>query len=297
MMTPDERAYYASHSGMSDPGDRARLLEAMPLDPAALVAAVSGVVLHRTFVAPLGITPPLGSADDVACRTMRNILERILARDAAPLDVRRPPERRFIGICRDYALVACAALRQHGVPARLRVGFANYFTPGYYEDHWVCEYDAGNGWRLLDPELSEPVRAHFKIAFAPYDVPRDAFLVGGDAWLRVRRGLVDPSRCGVSSIGVLGAGFVAGSVLRDLAALNKREMLAWDAWGITRGIRPSDAIPEATAARLDELATLIADPYADWKAIREIYGRDDFRVPPVVLSFGPTGPTEVSVPE
>ena len=295
-MTPEEHAYYASHSGTSDPGDRAPLLGPLPSEPAALIAAVSGLVLHRAFVAPLGIVAPPGSDDDVECRTMSKILDRILSRDAAPLDVPRAPERRFIGICRDYALVACAVLRHHGVPARLRAGFARYFTPGYHDDHWVCEYHAGDRWRLLDPELSERVRAHFTIAFSPADVPRDQFLVAGDAWRGVRRGLIDPATCGVSWERILGEGFVATSVLRDLAALNKREMLAWDAWGIVRGQRPGDSIPEETAVQLDALAARTAGPDLDWAAIREVYECDGVRVPPAVLSFRRTGPAEVTVP-
>src|SRR5881296_2904531 len=137
-MKPGEREYYVAHGKISDPGERARLLSAMPSDPERVVSAVSALVLHRLFV--------------------------------AALDVPRTPERRFIGICRDYTLLACAVLRQHGVPARARVGFANYFTPNFNEDHWVCEYHGGDRWRLLDPELSERVRAYFKIPFTPSDV-------------------------------------------------------------------------------------------------------------------------------
>ena len=250
-MTPDERAYYVSHSKISDPGDRARLLDAMPSDPARLVSVVSSLVLHRGFVEPLGITPPPGSDDDVESRTIPRILERILSRDAAPLDVVRPPERRFIGICRDYTMLACAVLRHHGVPARARVGFAGYFTPDFFEDHWVCEYYADGRWRLLDPELSARVRHYFKVTFPPTDVPRDGFLTAGDAWLRVRRGEIDPARCGVSAIGVAGAWFVAASVVRDLAALNKREMLEWDYWGIARDFRPGVTPADAVLARID----------------------------------------------
>src|ERR1700737_3686009 len=203
-MPPAEHRYYPPQSRVSDPEERAALLDALPADPGRLVAAVSGLVLHPLFVGPLGITPAAGSEDDVECRRLPRILDRIVARDPAPLDVARPPERRFIGICRDYALLACAALRHHGVPARLRVGFATYFTPGYLEDHWVCEYHAGDRWRLLDPD----------------DVPRDAFLVAGDVWQRTRAGAIDPETCGVPRIGIVGRGFIAASVVRDLAALN-----------------------------------------------------------------------------
>src|SRR5690349_14106624 len=129
-MTPDERRYYATQSRVSDPEERAALLDALPADPGRLVAAVSGLVLHPLFVGPLGITPAAGSEDDVECRRLPRILDRIVARDPASLDVARPPEHRFIGICRDYALLACAALRHHGVPARLRVGFATLLHPG-----------------------------------------------------------------------------------------------------------------------------------------------------------------------
>ena len=238
-MTPEERRYYATQSRVSDPEDRGTLLAALPAEPAGLVPAISGLVLHTLFVRPLGITAPAGSEADVESRSVPRILDRILERDAAPLDVARPPERRFIGICRDYALLACAALRQHRVPARVRVGFAAYFTPGYLEDHWVCEYHADDRWQLLDPELAPRVRAHFGIAFDPADVPREAFLVAGEVWRRVRAGAIDPATCGVSSIGVGGHGFIAASVARDLAALNKREMLAWDVWGLPLGSAPA----------------------------------------------------------
>ena len=62
-MTPDERRYYATQSRVSDPEERAALLDALPADPGRLVAAVSGLVLHPLFVGPLGITPAAGSEE------------------------------------------------------------------------------------------------------------------------------------------------------------------------------------------------------------------------------------------
>jgi transglutaminase superfamily protein len=294
-MTPAERAFYTTQSRMSDARERTPLLEALPRDPRHLVAAVSGLILHRLFVQPLAVTPPPESVDDVECRTVSRMLDRILARDPSPLDAARPLDRRFIGICRDYALLACSALRHHGIPARLRVGFAAYFTPGFHEDHWVCEYHAGDRWRLLDAELGDRVRAHFGIGFDPTDVPRDAFLVAGEAWGRARRGTVDPDTFGVSAIGIAGVRFLASSVVRDLAALNKREMLAWDVWGLSRRLAPGAPIPEPAATRLDAVAALTAAPDADWSALRELHDEEDLRVPPVVLSFTDRGPVEVAV--
>ncbi|HJR01297.1 MAG TPA: transglutaminase-like domain-containing protein [Methylomirabilota bacterium] len=292
-MIPEERAFYTTQSRMSDAGERTPLLAAFPRDPARPVAAVSRLVLQ--FVAPLAVTPSPESADDVECRAMSRMLDRILARDASLLDAARPLERRFIGICRNYALLACSALRHHGIPARLRVGFAAYFTPGLHEDHWVCEYHAGDRWRLLDAELSDRVRAHFGVDFDAADVPRDVFLVAGEAWARARRGALDPGTCGVSAIGISGPQFLASSVVRDLAALNKREMLAWDVWGLARGLAPGAPIPERTATRPDAVATLIAAPDPGWRALREAYEDEGLRVPRVVLSFTDRGPIEVAV--
>ena len=296
-MTSDERAYYTSHSAVSDPGEMARLLDAMPADPERLVAAVSGVVLHRLFLTPLGLTVPAHAQDDLDSRLLRTILERIVARDSAALDSPRPPERRFIGICRDYALMACAVLRHHAIPARVRVGFATYFQPGLYDDHWVCEYHLDGQWRLLDAELSERVRRHFAIAFPSSDVPRDRFLVAGDVWRRIRRDALDPDVCGVGSERLTGAWFVGAAVVRDLACLNKREMLGWDYWGTALDFSgPGSQVSDAAAAQLDAVAAVIGAGEPDWKVLRELYeGSEALRVPSVVRSFGPAGPKEVPV--
>lgn len=103
--------------------------------------------------------------------------------------------------------------------------------------------------------------------------------------------------CGVASVGLAGAWFVAGSVVRDLAALNKREMLPWDYWGIARELRPGVSVSAATATRLDAVAALTANQEPHWEALREIYEPDAaLRVPAVVLSFPGGAPIEVAVP-
>ena len=61
------------------------------------------------------------------------------------------------------------------------------------------------------------------------DVPRDQFLVAGDAWQLCRAGKADPMDFGI--LDLFGWWMIAGNVVRDLAALNNREMLPWDCWG------------------------------------------------------------------
>ncbi len=268
----------------------------MPKDSQGLLDAVGGLVFHRAFVEPAGIVCPSESADDAESRKMPMMLRRILSRDSGSLDKKRLPEKRLIGVCRHYALLACSVLRHQGIPARLRVGFADYFDPDFWDDHWVTEYWDGSDWRLMDPELTPGVCRHFGVSLDPCDVPRDRFLTAGSAWLDIRSGHTDPAKCGVSSVGITGEWFVASSVVRDLAALNKREMLPWDYWGIARDMGPGITLSEKRIVRIDSLAKLIAEPNLDWKTLRETYDHnDELQVPAFIISFPQGVPIEVAV--
>ena len=298
-MTPAERAFYIAQSTTSDPGEFANLLATLPADPRRVVGAVSGLLLHPVFLERRRVDHPHAHGSDAEVRPARELLRRIVQRDARPLGVARPYERRVIGTCRHYALLATTILRHHGLPSRLRVGFATYFVRGFYEDHWLCEYWDGHTWRLLDAELDhEAIAKEYAIHFPPSDVPRDRFLTAGEAWRALRRRTIDGETCGVSFIpAVRGAWFVGASILRDLAALNMRELLPWDYWGLAREFcGPGTTIPPAAAARLDEIAALTAGLAPEWQALRATYeAADDLRVPPTVLSFPGGKPIEVPV--
>jgi len=138
------------------------------------------------------------------------------------------------------------------------VGFADYFTPDFLEDHWVCEYHDGSAWRLLDAELSDAARRQFKIDFPTHDVPRDRFVSAGGAWIAARQGRLDPVRMGVSRVGVSGLWFAAASLLRDAAALTVQELLDWDYWGPARDFGPRTSISPSWMGRFDLLAADLA---------------------------------------
>lgn len=279
---------YARHSRWTEPGGFADLLRSLPAEPAGLPELVGGLVLH-----PLFLRDGLASREP-QLRSVRDIVGAILGKDPRPLTEMREPDKRVLGTCRNYALLACAILREHRIPARLRVGFADYFTPAFAEDHWVCEYYHGDVWRLLDAELTRETQRQFGIAFDPAAVPRDRFLAAGPAWLALRRGERDPARFGVSAIGIAGFWFVASSLLRDVAALNREEMMPWDFWGPARDLRPDAEITPDCLVRFDRLADALA---------REPQGSDDASsiaaefpwtaLTPSVLSFPQGKPVEV----
>lgn len=183
--------------------------------------------------------------------------------------------------------------RHQGIPVRARVGFATYFSPGFHTDHEVVEWwDAGEQrWKLLDPELSDRHVAHFKIGFDPFDVPRDAFLVGGRAWQVCRSGEADADMFGLDPRAPQPRGmrFVRGHVVQDLAALNKVELLLWDIWGLM------DAPPDTAVSLLDDVAerTLAGDSLTD---LQRLYALPGLAVPPRVQCLSPArGPHEAVV--
>jgi hypothetical protein len=162
------------------------------------------------------------------------------------------------------------------VPARARCGFANYFDPRRWLDHWVCEVwdEISAGWKLVDAQLDVVQRSACKIDFDPLDVPRSRFLVAGEAWQRCRAGELAPERFGIFDLS--GEYFIAGNVLRDLAAFAKLEMLPWDVWSPmwNAGEAPPasllSAIDHAAAAlSADDVAGAIARTfYLDHRALQ-----------------------------
>jgi hypothetical protein len=78
---------------------------------------------------------------------------------------------------------------------------------------------------LFDAQIDDRQRELFGIAFDTADISRDQFVVAGDAWSLCRSGKADPSAFGI--LNTRGLWFIAGNIIRDVAALNNREMPPW----------------------------------------------------------------------
>ena len=53
---------------------------------------------------------------------------------------------------------------------------------------------------LVDAQLDGPQCKAFRPDFDPLDVPRDRFIIAGDAWQMCRRGRADPDQFGLSLV-------------------------------------------------------------------------------------------------
>jgi Transglutaminase-like superfamily len=223
----DDFGYYRSHSRITEPGAGRYLLTSLPADPAALATLIGGVLVHRDEAWRFGFTLPERRRDEANTRYVEAILAHL-----GTLDERRP-EQRFAGTCRDFAVLLCALLREAGVPARPRGGFARYLADGFFDDHWVVEaWNDDRGWYLVDAQVASAPKGTYTDVVDPLDVPRDAFLVGGQAWQECRDGRRALDRIGTSAAGLTGLWEVQGNLVRDLANLNRVETLPWDDWGL-----------------------------------------------------------------
>lgn len=201
------------------------------------------------------------------------LVEALLRLDPAPVDVPREASNRIVGTCRHFAVLSCAFLRYRGIPSRVRCGFATYFQVGQGLDHWITEYWSGieSRWVRIDSEiLGGEVLEH------PEDLRPGEFLSGGEAWSSFRRGDIDATTFGVFGTDNWGAAEIRGNAVKDLAALNKFEMLPWDEWG-----RMTDAYEGNTGPDYDELLDAVAAACAtdDSRVASQLYKHVDLQVP------------------
>jgi len=90
--------------------------------------------------------------------------------------------------CRSQAILLSATLKAKDIPARARSGFAKYIrNNGVGVDHWIAEYYnvTFKRWVLVDADMCGS-----ETDFDIYDIPRDNFIFGAEAWLGFRNGTI-----------------------------------------------------------------------------------------------------------
>ena len=278
-------AFYSAQGRMTSPGRHKSLFDGLPSGAGALAAVAQGQIVHEFLTKLYGFELSDERRATVHVRPVEEILDHIAAVDSRPLTAAREPHARFVGDCRHFTVFTVAMLRAQGTPARARCGFGGYFGTGMFQDHWVCEYwnDEAGGWVLADAQLDETQRRLFGIDFDPLDVPRDGFVVAGQAWQQYRAGEADPASFGLSAIKEGGDWWIAANLVRDVAALNNMEMLPWDVWGVMP--KPGDPIDGEALELFDRLAELTQDPDFPQPRLTDAYESDDrLRVPGSVFN-------------
>lgn len=267
-------AYFAAAGPLTElTTDQSELIRGLALGPEGLCRVVQGLLVSPPDAAGVGLSEQRMAERNT--RPASALLRRALDLDElTPLTEPRPLDRRVVGTCRHFAVLATALLRAVGVPTRARCGFATYFVPPQKVDHWVVEYWSSEQlrWIRADPEYLDlptpgPARTD--------DLRPGEFLTAGEAWQLIRSGREDPMEFGVFGTENWGAGEVRGNAMRDLASVARKiEMLPWDEWGPM-----NDSYEGRTGADfdrlIDQLAAATDDP--DTFDLQPIY--DQLAVP------------------
>lgn len=269
-----EYDFFATPDVTTDLSAHAKLVAALPSDPAALGEIVRGLLLHNSFAALSGMEFPPERMADMKRVGAATIIQRILELDSRQLDEERPPQSRMIGFCYHFALLHCAFLRAKGVPARARCGFAAYFRPDAWIDHWVCEYWDGQKWALNDSQIGLN------------DLTRDDFHDAGIAWMLCRSGDADPFLHGNEVL--WGWDELRGSLVNDIGALNKIEVGDWW-WCDLIKVEPLDQPDQTLDLMFDDLALLVAGD-ADFEAMSRAF-QDEVRLHPPTAVIANNGPS------
>jgi Transglutaminase-like superfamily len=286
---------YAHQSAYSDPRTHADLFDQLPRGVDDVAAVVRNLIVHYRADGD-GLSPE--RLAEIDSRWIDRMLDIDQRRFGAPLAEPRPLKERVAGCCRDFSLLTVSALRHQGVPARTRIGFADYFEAPFHHDHVIVDYWNGERWVFIDPELG-PAGPW---AFDPADMPRlagarrgevsppvEPFATSAQVWTAFRRGEIDDQSYGVApDLPFCGGWFIANYVFNELAHRQRDELLLWDVWG---GM--SDKLDHDLDLVDDIAALLLAADAGDESAEKELaerYAADPMLHPSAkVQCFSPTG--------
>ena len=253
--------YHRAHSPITNPGDFVYLFEDLPDNIPELINVVQGQLLHRLSAEQHGVTLTRESRGEHRLRTMQQKLARIAELDPSPITSPREPKERQVGMCRDFAVFLTSLLRHKGIPARMRVGFAEYLFPDsqFKADHWITEYwdQAQSRWILADADVVK------------VDIRRDdQFYFAGSAWKLARAGNI---RSDLFRFSGRWKGFpcIRGNLLHDFQALNNLELGLFDYWDDLHSKSESSLTPEDKGLldRIAELTVTCDDNFEDMEKL------------------------------
>lgn len=268
-MLSNPQQFYQQFGILSDPGKHQNALSAFPDDFASICSTLNKIFLHIHWASRMGVMLDEQRQAEVNIRSFERMMDRLLELESSPITTPRDITKRIVGNCRDISLLLSTILKNKGIPARSRCGFATYFTKGHYEDHWVCEYwhTAKKKWVMVDAQLNDFQQTELNIDFNPYDVPSTHFITAGRAWQMIRQNKADPNKFGIFKY--RGEMFIAGNLQRDLLALNNIELLPWDLWGYLH--KRYIQLTKADLKLLDEIAIITQLGDTGFPLVRQLY--------------------------
>lgn len=196
--------------------------------------------------------------------------------------IERKDKDRIYITCRGQAILLASILKAKGYSARVRSGFAPYIAyDDIAHDHWITEYFSSNEkrWILVDPDCCLE-----EIKFNPFDMPRNEFIFGAQAYLGIRnKQYKNEEILFASAPPTLGLKAAIRGLFYDFYSLMNQEgiFLHMPKYIIDKDFNLS----EEEYKELDELATLLLDVDKNFLEIQDIWNNElKYRVRKGVLN-------------
>lgn len=274
MTEKSQLKYFGTAGQFTESGKHLHAVQQLPDGIEKLTEIVQGLSIHM-FTAKEFYNTQFDQTrieNEAHIRHFDKLLDKVFELDNSSLETSRKPDKKMIGVCHHFSKLLTGFLRAKKIPARMRYGFGNYFNAGYYEDHSVCEYwnEKEKRWVLVDPQFDKVWINNLGIKHNVLDLPNDKFYKPAESWLLCRQGKLNPHQFGIFQPEMRGLWFIAGNLVKDVASMQKQELLQWDAWsGMSR---PNNSMTnKKTLKFFDELAELMLQPDENAEAIKKYY--------------------------
>lgn len=276
--------YFKAQGPFTNLSQHKKAISNLSADVKVLTQVIQGLLMHDGFPKEYGLTHEAGLYHYV-----EDLLDEVTANASHPITIPRSPKERIQVCCRDYAVLLTAFLRDRGIAARARCGFAKFSQEAdKWFDHWLCEFwhEDALEWIRVDAQLNPHLQQILNIQYDPYSVPVGMFQVAANAWIAWRESKASPEDYVINDLS--GSWLIRANLLRDFAALNKREIepymmrvnlgLNWDIWRLVA--IDDEELTESDWMLLDKIAKLSLNPDDNLVDIRDLYEQEPGLQPP-----------------
>lgn len=255
-------------SQYTDPGNYADLYDELPESFNELSILVKKQLIHPFDVEKYkDEIPEDRKFEDRDFPTVSLMLEELLIRDKNGIVASRKPKDRLVVACVHHNMLFASILRNHGIPVRIRAGYAKYI--GDRKDlrvsHVICEVwdKKRNKWILIDPDRQK------------VDFPRNEFEFASETWFLLRKGNLGDEKYisryqNVDQVTV-------HLLCHDLSYVIGTEEAYWIDPPIVSNIKTGISdLPESKRQILDKIAGYLKDPDNHLRNLVRIQAENSF---------------------
>lgn len=214
--------------------------------------------------------------------TAGSMLAELLRRDKT-FSIHRNIQDKIHVCCREEAILLASILKAKGIPARVRSGFTSYVSEiDSAGDHWITEYynEKENRWVLVDANMyyDDAILEEYEIDFNLLDIPREKFIFGAEAYLKLRKGVLkEKDIYYASNPYIYGIPAAIRGLFFDFHSLMNNEIIFLHQPKYAK--EKNFLLSEEEYLELDKLATLMLEPNVNFLKLKEIWETNEkFRI-------------------